>query len=156
MVLNKIKDILIKEGLTISVAESCTGGNIQSLLTSINGSSNYFDGGITVYNIDQKVKHLGVNRQMAEEVNCISEEISEQMALGCNKMFESNINISTTGYIDDYLHYSIVIDNEVIMSDRFDVYKSIFRDEVQKRASYRILESLLRVLNSRYSPESII
>lgn len=155
MVINKIKEILIKEGLTISVAESCTGGNLQSLLTSVDGSSNYFDGGVTAYNIDQKVKHLGVDRQMAKEVNCISEDIAEQMAFGVCEMFETNIGISTTGYIDRFLYYTIVINGVVVMSEEFDTIGSD-RSETQKRASHKILENLVRILESRYSPDSII
>jgi PncC family amidohydrolase len=98
-----LKEILTKNELTISVAESCTSGNLQALLTSISGSSEYFEGGITVYNIDQKVKHLGVDRKVAEPVDCVSQEVADQMALGCSKLFETRIAISIDIFSIQYL-----------------------------------------------------
>ena len=151
--INRIKDILVDNNLSISVAESCTGGNLQSLLTSINGSSNFFDGGITAYTIDQKCKHLNVIREVAEPVDCVSMEVSTQMAFGVSKMFETNISISTTGYIDKYLYYCIVINNEVVLCEEMILDSSLSRRETQIKASLDILKILESVLKTKYSPD---
>ena len=142
-----LKEILTKNELTISVAESCTSGNLQALLTSISGSSEYFEGGITVYNIDQKVKHLGVDRKVAEPVDCVSQEVADQMALGCSKLFETRIAISTTGYIDRHLLYSISIDNKIVHRDKMDL--SIYNNNrlvAQRLAPTHIVLKLIELL----------
>lgn len=152
--LEKLKDILIKNQLSISVAESCTGGNLQSLLTSVNGSSGYFNGGITTYNIDTKCKHLNVDYEVAEPVDCISQEVANQMAYGVIDMFESVIGISTTGYIDKYLYYCIVHkhdkwDTEVLDYGKIEI-DSDNRSKTQKKVSKKILKKLLEILDSKY------
>lgn len=152
--ITRLKEILKEKNMTISVAESCTGGNLQSILTSINGSSEYFDGGICCYTIDQKVKHLGVDRKIAEPVDCVSQEVADQMALGCSKLFETNITISTTGYIKEKLYYSICINNEIVFSEEMELFNS--RVESQKYASIKLIEILVRILDTQYSPNSII
>lgn len=139
--LKKLKELLIKKGLTISVAESCTGGNLQSLLTSLDGASVYFNGGITAYNINQKVKHLKVDIKQAEKVDCVSIEISEQMAHESSIMFDSDISIGTTGYITDYLYYTIYM-KDVFVTDKLLVNKNLSRMENQKELSMLILERL--------------
>jgi hypothetical protein len=134
--------------MTISVAESCTSGNLQALLSSVNGSSDYFEGGITVYNISQKVKHLGVDRKVAEPVDCVSQEVADQMALGCSKLFETRISVSTTGYIDQHLFYSIAIDSEIVHRSKMDLNKYDNRLDAQRFAPIYIVNQLLEVLEN--------
>jgi PncC family amidohydrolase len=153
--MEELKKILIANNLKISVAESCTGGNLQSILTSIGGSSEYFEGGITCYTIDQKVKHLLVNRELAESVDCVSQEIADEMVLGCSKLFETNISISTTGYITSHLYYSISIENEIVMSDHIDLSEYFNRNEAQKGASKEIIKTLVNILKNRHEPNNI-
>ena len=97
-----IKALAIEKKLTVSVAESLTSGNIQSILTSVSGSSKFFVGGVTTYNIDQKVKLLGVRRHEAEKCDCVSSNIANQMAVGCLEMFGSDLSIAITGYSEAY------------------------------------------------------
>tara|TARA_R110000772_G_scaffold20466_5_gene56983 strand:- start:129272 stop:129691 length:420 start_codon:yes stop_codon:yes gene_type:complete len=132
--------------MSISVAESCTSGNLQSFLTSIAGSSDYFEGGITAYNIDQKVKHLDVDRKMAKSVDCVSQEVSDQMALGCSKLFETRVSISTTGFINKHLFYSIVIDNKIVFRSKMDLSNYNNRLEAQRFTPIDIVNRLLKVL----------
>jgi len=144
--ISKLKKILESRGLTISVAESCTGGNLQALLSSIDGSSNYFEGGICCYNISQKVKHLGVDYEVAKPVDCVSQEVADQMASGVCNLFETRLGASTTGYIDKYFYCSIVLDNEIIFRGKFDVVNNRDRQERQLRASYQVLDNILECL----------
>jgi len=98
----ELKKILLAIDKTICVAESLTGGNLQSMITSVSGSSDYFDGGVTAYNIDQKVKLLKVDREHAAEVNCVSQQVANEMAAGVRNLFGSFIGLATTGYAEPW------------------------------------------------------
>lgn len=84
--------------LTLAVAESLTSGHVQALIGSVSGASEYFRGGVTAYTLDQKVRHLGVERVAAAAVNCVSEDIARQMARGACALFGSDAAVATTGY----------------------------------------------------------
>jgi nicotinamide-nucleotide amidase len=86
--------------LTLAVAESVTCGLLQARIGAISGASQFFAGGITAYTIAQKVRHLGVDRVNAEQVNAVSEEIAGQMARGACAFFGSDIAVATTGYAE--------------------------------------------------------
>jgi len=108
-VIKNIKNLAIKKKLTISVAESLTSGKIQSVLASVSGSSKFFVGGITTYNIDQKVNLLGVDRTRASKCDSVSQYVSNQMSVGCQEMFKSDLAIGITGYSEPYEEENIEI-----------------------------------------------
>jgi len=86
--------------LTLAVAESLTGGRIQTAITAVSGASGFFNGGITAYSLDQKVKTLGVKRAAAARVNSISAEVAIQMAKGAARLFNADLAVATTGYAE--------------------------------------------------------
>ncbi|MEX2043815.1 MAG: CinA family protein [Opitutus sp.] len=86
--------------LTLALAESMTCGRVQAVIGRIPGASQFFLGGITVYSLDQKVRHLGVNRAAARRVNGISRRVAEEMARGACRLFGSDLAIATTGYAE--------------------------------------------------------
>jgi nicotinamide-nucleotide amidase len=86
--------------LTLAAAESMTCGRVQARVAEISGASNFFLGGITAYTLDQKVRHLAVNRAIARRVNCVSAVIAGQMARGVCRLFDSDIGVATTGYAE--------------------------------------------------------
>lgn len=90
-------EILKQKGLTISTAESCTGGNIASLITSISGSSDYYSGSIVSYATAVKTSVLGVSQKSIDEFTVVSEQVVEQMAKGACKVLDTNLAIATTG-----------------------------------------------------------
>ncbi len=90
-------DVLKEKGLTISTAESCTGGNIASLITSVSGSSAYYFGTIVSYDTSVKVNLLNVNQSDIDEFTVVSEKVAEQMAKGVRNQLKTDISISTTG-----------------------------------------------------------
>jgi PncC family amidohydrolase len=96
----RIGAVLKAKGLTIAVAESLTAGKVQDAFGSVSGASDYFRGGMTAYHIDQKVKHLGVDRELAELCNCVSAAVAYQMADGVRKLMGTDISIATTGYAE--------------------------------------------------------
>lgn len=92
-----LHDVLDQQKLTISTAESCTGGELVRLITSISGSSNYFLGGIIPYQSEKKVHILGVDKNTIEKFTVVSEEVAAEMAQKCQNLFKTDIAISTTG-----------------------------------------------------------
>jgi nicotinamide-nucleotide amidase len=92
-----VQEVFIKRGLSLSVAESCTGGNIAHLITSNSGSSKWFKGGIIAYSNDIKVKHLGVSENSVIKEGVVSEEVVIQMAQGVRKRFDSDFAIAVSG-----------------------------------------------------------
>lgn len=94
---SKIGEILLEKNLTLSVAESCTGGLLASKITDISGSSKYFKGGICVYSNEAKINLLGVEKKTIEKFGAVSEETALEMALNARKKFDSDIGLSTTG-----------------------------------------------------------
>ena len=92
--------ILSERGLTLAAAESCTGGEIAHLLTTVSGSSAYFLGSVTAYSAEVKVKVLGVPREVIEEKGIVSSEVAAAMANGARALFGSTFAVATTGWAD--------------------------------------------------------
>ncbi|MFH1004077.1 MAG: competence/damage-inducible protein A [Bacteroidota bacterium] len=82
---------------TLAVAESCTGGYIGHLITSIPGSSDYFKGGIIAYSNEIKTSILGVDKNTLMAKGVVSKEVAELMATGVRKKMHSDFGIATTG-----------------------------------------------------------
>lgn len=88
---------LSQSGLTISTAESCTGGKIAQMITAVSGASSYFKGGVVPYATEMKTKILGVDPSVIVEHSVVSSEVAREMALNCKKIFDSDYAIATTG-----------------------------------------------------------
>ena len=89
--------ILKERGLTLAVAESCTGGLVSSMLTNISGSSVYFERGVVSYSNAAKVEILKVNEDMIAEYGAVSIEVARQMAEGVKSISGTDLGLSTTG-----------------------------------------------------------
>lgn len=92
-----VGELLYKKGKTLSVAESCTGGMIAHLLTSVPGSSRYFTGSIVAYSNEIKEKILGVRKKSLESYGAVSEQVVREMAAGALKLFGTGYSIATSG-----------------------------------------------------------
>ena len=92
-----IGQLLREKGLTLSTAESCTGGNIAQLITSIAGSSDYFKGAIVAYSNEIKEQLLGVPHQMLVEYGAVSEQTVIAMAEGIRSRFKTDFAIAVSG-----------------------------------------------------------
>ena len=88
---------LIKKKLTMSVAESCTGGLLAHNLTKLANSSKYFQMGLTTYSNQAKIKILKVNRKIIQKYGAVSAECCKAMVQNLSKISKSKINISITG-----------------------------------------------------------
>lgn len=89
---------LIKEGVTISTAESCTGGMIAHEFTCVPDASKSYKGGFVTYSNELKIKILGVSPESIEKYTEVSEQVAAEMALGCLEITGSDMAVSTTGY----------------------------------------------------------
>jgi nicotinamide-nucleotide amidase len=89
--------ILKEQHKTIATAESCTGGKIAAVLTSVAGSSEYFRGGVVSYATDVKTNVLGVSQSLISAYSVVSAEVASAMALHVRKMMKTDYAIATTG-----------------------------------------------------------
>jgi len=89
--------LLTERGLTISVAESCTGGNLSNLLTNVPGASKYFERGIISYGNVSKIEILNVNEDTLNEHGAVSLQVAQQMAEGSRAISGTDIGLSITG-----------------------------------------------------------
>ena len=96
-VLTQLKEILIKNNLSLSSAESCTGGLISSYLTDIDGASNFIFQNFVTYSNDAKSKFLKVKKETLEEFGAVSNETAYEMSLGLLKY--ADCSIATTGIL---------------------------------------------------------
>ena len=88
---------LFEKGLTLSTAESCTGGNIARHITSIAGSSNYFKGSVVSYANDVKINLLQVQSQTLEQFGAVSESVVLEMAKSVADILQTNCSIAVSG-----------------------------------------------------------
>lgn len=93
----KIARILFNNSMTISVAESCTGGLISSRLTDIAGSSSYIKENYITYSNEAKIKLLGVSEKTLTEFGAVSEQCAVEMAQGVFDRTDCDIALSITG-----------------------------------------------------------
>ena len=92
-----VGETLLKNNKSIAFAESCTGGYLSHMITSIPGSSSYFKGSIVSYDYDVKVNSLDVNLQEMEEKGAVSEEVVVQMAQAVRQKLNADVGLSISG-----------------------------------------------------------
>jgi PncC family amidohydrolase len=96
-VIEKVHEIFKEKGLTLSVAESCTGGLISHLLTILPGASTFFNGGVVTYSIDFKERFLGISSEIISSHGVVSEETAREMAERIRIIAKTDYSLSTTG-----------------------------------------------------------
>lgn len=92
-----VGDLLREKSLSLAIAESCTGGMISGMITSVAGSSDYFLGGVVSYSNELKIQLLGVSEETIEKWGAVSEECAREMALGVRKVTGADIGLGITG-----------------------------------------------------------
>jgi len=148
-----VAKLMIDKKLSISVAESCTGGMISSTLISYPGISEVFKEGAVTYSNEAKVRRLNVREETLDKFGAVSYEVAKEMAEGIAKNSNSNIGISTTGIAGPtggteekpvgLVYIGITINNNTI------VEKHIFkgsRERVRKRATLTAINLLRKEL----------
>lgn len=89
--------ILKNKQFTLATAESCTGGKIAQLLTSVPGASAYFKGSVVSYATEAKINVLGVSKELIDACTVVSKEVASAMAMNVQKMMQTDYAIATTG-----------------------------------------------------------
>ena len=92
-----IAKLLLTKGITLSIAESCTGGYISHLITSISGSSAYFKGSIIAYSNEIKENILNISKSNLEAYGAVSKQVVEEMAIHVRELFDTDFSIATSG-----------------------------------------------------------
>ena len=154
-ILQELGRTLIKRKETLSVSESVTSGAIQFALSTVIEASRFYQGGITAYNLAQKFRHLDVEPIHAQEVNCVSSKVAEQMALHVSTKFTSDWGLGITGYAvpvpesDNrvFAYYAITRKGEVCRSGKIDPAPGEAVD-LQVYYANHVLETLGEVIST--------
>lgn len=93
----RLQGICLGRGLTVALAESCTGGLVAATLTEVPGSSGYFRGGVVAYANDAKEALLDVPRPVLEAHGAVSAQVAMAMAQGARARLEADVSASVTG-----------------------------------------------------------
>lgn len=93
----RIGEKLLRRGFVLGTAESCTGGRIASMITSVSGSSTYFSGGIVSYSNQVKHTVLNVSVSDLEQYGAVSRPVVEQMAIGAMNSLGCDCAVATSG-----------------------------------------------------------
>ncbi|MEN8228154.1 MAG: competence/damage-inducible protein A [Bacteroidota bacterium] len=146
--------MLLKEkGISLSTAESCTGGNIAKLITSVPGSSVYYTGSVIAYSNNVKRDVLGIGEQVLMERGAVSREVVEQMARGVSSFYGTDAAISTSGIAGPDggteekpvgTTWICVVYKEKIYSMKFRFGGS--RERIIDQASYSAMQLLRRLI----------
>ena len=145
---------LIKKKLTISVAESCTGGLLAYNLTKLANSSKYFQMGLTTYSNQAKIKILKVNKKIIEKYGAVSKECCKSMVQNLDKISKSKINVSITGIAGPGgasknkpigLVYIGIKKGKTVLIDK-NKFKSKNRNSIQKSTVKKVIKIILNLI----------
>ncbi|MBP5375638.1 MAG: CinA family protein [Bacteroidaceae bacterium] len=95
--------------MTVSTAESCTGGRIAAAITAQSGASRYFQGGLVAYQNEVKEQMLGVPKEMIDTCGVVSREVAEQMVKGACRLFHTDYALASTGYAEAWKGHDVEI-----------------------------------------------
>lgn len=144
-----IGKLLIEKNKTLATAESCTGGNISKMITSIPGSSNYFVGSVVAYQAAIKINELNVAEDLITNYSVVSSQVAEAMVKGIQQKFKTDYAIATTGNAGPTTDltdktvgvvYIAIATPTAIFSEEFNFGKP--REKVIERTSNKALEML--------------
>ena len=150
----KIVELLTKKKLTVSFAESCTGGLLASSITSISGSSKVFNMGLVTYSNNAKVKLLQVPKKTITKYGAVSYETCLSMVKNLSKISKSNISISITGVAGPsggtkekpvgLVYIGLKKGSKIIIKK--NLFKSKKRISIQKATVKKALKMILNIL----------
>ena len=150
----KIVKLLSKKKLTVSFAESCTGGLLASSITSISGSSKVFNMGLVTYSNNAKVKLLQVPKKTITKYGAVSHETCLSMVKNLSKISKANISISITGVAGPnggtkakpvgLVYIGLKKGSKIIVKK--NLFKSKKRISIQKASAKQALKMILNIL----------
>ena len=145
---------LIKKKLTLSVAESCTGGLLAHNFTKLANSSKYFQMGLTTYSNQAKIKILKINKNIIQKYGAVSKECCKAMVQNLFKISKSKINISITGIAGPgggtkekpvgSVYIGIKKGNKIIINKT--IFKSKSRKNIQSSTVKKVIQKILAII----------
>jgi len=143
-----VQELMLRKGLTLSIAESCTGGLISSILTKLPDCSKYFKGSVVCYSRFSKENILNIDKSIIEKYGTISSEVGLEMAKKTKELFDSDIALSTTGVAGPLgqenkpagLVYISLCSDDFSKTKELNLYGS--REEIQLKAAQATLNML--------------
>ena len=151
VLINKLVKKLIQRKLKISFAESCTGGMLSSIITSVSGSSKVFNLGLITYSNKMKIEVLKVPKKIITKYGAVSKECCLSMVKNLSKISKANISISITGIAGPnggtklkpvgLVYIGIKKGNKITIQK--NLFKSKKRISIQKDTTAKVLKSLL-------------
>ena len=154
-------ELLLKNNMTISFAESCTGGMLASTLINVSGSSNVINESYVTYSEEAKMRILGVSKETLNKYTVYSSEVAEEMAEGLKKVTHANVCASVTGKAEDETgickcDYCIIVnDSKVLENVSFQGSRNQVRTMQTKHIMNRIIE-ILRGYFGWYNPHFMV
>ena len=150
----RIRKYFLAKKETIAVAESVTSGLLQIFFSNIPDAGQFYQGGLTAYNLGQKFKHLNVEPIHAQKHNCVSPLVAEQMALQVCTVFNSDWGLGITGYATPvpesghrlYAHFAIVYKGAIRATGKLHS-KKISPLKVQQLYADEITDHLTELLD---------
>lgn len=147
----KLTNQLIKQKISLAVAESCTGGYLSYLLTQTPGSSRIFKGAIICYSLDVKHKILKLPIKLLTETDGVSEKVAQILAENVRKLFKSQLGVSIVGFAGPKAKPGVkvgttfiaVTDGKTTQTKRL-ILKGT-RDQVRKKAAEKTCDYLLQL-----------
>ena len=150
----RIVKLLTKKKLTLSFAESCTGGLLASSITSISGSSKVFNMGLVTYSNNAKIKLLQVPKKTITKYGAVSHETCLSMVKNLSKISKANISISITGIAGPnggskakpvgLVYIGLKKGSKIIVKK--NLFKSKKRISIQKATAKQALKMILNIL----------
>lgn len=150
---SKVVELLKKHKLTISTAESCTGGLLSGAITSVSGSSDVFNAGIVTYSNDAKMKYLGVKKETLDKFGAVSENTALEMSNGVKSVNNSHIGVGITGIAGPTGGTEAKPVGLVYISVNDIVTKNIFagdREQVRNSAVTKALDMICEFIAKNY------
>ena len=150
----KIYRKLLRKRMSISFAESCTGGLLSSVVTSISGSSKVFNMGLVTYSNKAKIKILKIQKKIIDNYGAVSPECCKAMVENLSKISKSNINVSITGIAGPnggtkakpvgLVYIGFKKKNKIIITK--NIFKNKKRNTIQKATVNRTFKILNKII----------
>jgi PncC family amidohydrolase len=152
--IERVHEFFKKNGLTLSVAESCTGGLISHYITMLPGASTFFESGVISYSAGAKQKILGISSETISKFGIVSEETAKEMSEKMRALTKTDFSLSTTGNLgpdvlegkEKGLIYIAVSKKEGVFSKQ--IRETGTREENKERATLRALKFLVETMET--------
>ena len=154
-----VVDLLKEKGLTLSCAESCTGGYFGKRITDVSGASKVFKGGFITYSNEAKIELLGVNPETIEKYSAVSPQTAEEMAQGARERLKTDIAISITGEAgpdpDPATKQSVgtvfigISTRESTYSIKLTIASQRDREYIRRVASSRAMKEIIKIIRKK-------